>query len=160
MANEPHVYIAPDASGLNFHQAVGDKEVFIQFVDGNYRTDDNELAEAIDADIKAGHLSRWVRKVDKAAGEALVRAHIAMRAATGAQTGQSTSQSTANLNALQARDAELHKHGGDSTETVDALKNDSDLMLTEDASAQVDAPSQAAPAVKPKGINFAPKVNA
>ena len=156
MANETHVYIAPDASGLNFHQTVPnrDKDVFVQFIDGNYRTDDDELAAAVDADIEAGHLSRWVRKVDRAAAEQLVRDHIAAREGTGAQTGTQTSQATANLNVLQARDQELHKLPDAVVDTVvDKLADESDLLLT------VAAPVVAAPEVvaKPVGINFATK---
>ena len=149
MAKELHVYIAPDASGLNFNQAVGDKDVFVQFIDGNYRTDDDDLAEAIDAAIKAGHLSRWVRKVDRSAAEKLARQHMAMRESTGAQTGQQTSQATANLNMLQARDQEMHKMGNES-DVVDKLKDESDLMLTEDSSGKQTEK-------KPAGINFAAK---
>jgi len=144
-----HVYITPDASGFRTYVPVEDLKVLVQFVDGNYRTEDEALAKAIDLAITQGHISRWVRKVDRSAAEKLVHDHIAQRAASGAQAGQATSAATANLNVLQARDQELHKMP-DPAAVVDALKEDSDLLLTE----HVDRPVAIKPATKPTGITF------
>lgn len=163
MANEAHVYIAPEASGLSFRQVVNeDTEVFVQFVDGNYRTDDEDLAKAIDLAIAQGHLSRWVRKVDRSAAERLVHQHIAERKATGAQSGQATTAQTAMLSQLQARDQEMHKLTNED-QVVAAMKDDNDLLMTEQVAAPVVAVDETAKVAtpvaesKPAGLVFGNK---
>lgn len=131
-----HVYVSPNASGFRTFVTVEGVTTLVQFIDGNYRTDDVAIANAIDDGIAKGHLSRWVQKVDRSAAERLVQEHIAMRAASGAKSGQSTSQATAALNALQARDQELHKIPDVET-VIDELRNDSDLMVTEQGSGRI-----------------------
>lgn len=135
------VYITPEASGFRTFVTVGDEKVLVQFVDGNYRTDKQDVADAIDAGIAAGHLSRWVRKVDRSAGERLVQEHIKQRLESGAQSGVTTSQSTAQLNALSARDQELHQEP-DKGVSAAKLADESDLMLTEESS-QAPQPTEA-----------------
>ena len=126
------VYISPDASRFSCRMDVAGKDVHVQFVDSNFSTDDAALAEALDAAIAEGHISRWVRKVDMAAAEKLVQEHIAQRNATGAQAGQATTAGQAGLAALQARDQKLHAiPNGD--EVAEKVADEADMLLTEEA---------------------------
>ncbi len=133
MSETTHVYIAPNAKGFSCHivTEAGDAH-YLQFTDGNYRTDDAAIAAAIDADMAAGHLSRWVRKVDRSSAEKLVAEHIAARALSGAQVGAATSAPMGNLANLQARDEELHAQPMGAAAGVEA---GSGIMLTEAAEA-------------------------
>ena len=90
-----HVYIAERKKGFNFALVVNGKRERVRFVDGQFTTDDDDLAAAIDASRKSNlSISRHCRKADKEAAEKLAREHRQMLARTGAIKGGVTAEAT------------------------------------------------------------------
>ena len=138
-----HIYIAKQVKGLNFEVLVGDKEVVIQFENDQFTTDDDELAKVIDHVMENSGISRFCRKADRGAAEALARRHAEMMKNTGAHKGGVTAGAAkAAMNTeLQQRDIELQKAGGDHIKEVFA--EEESLILTDEG---VTAPSPGLPA--------------
>lgn len=124
-----HVYVAEQNKGFNFTVEVGDKRMHVRFVNSQFTTDDDALAEAID-DLRGVNpgIARRCRKADKAAAEKLAREHRAMLSRTGAVKGGVTAEATRKAMdiALGERDIELRSQNANSEEF--AKEN---LQLTE-----------------------------
>ena len=92
---QKYVYIAERKKGFNFIVELDGKRERVRFVDGQFTTDNDALAEAIDA-LRKSHLniSRHCRKADKEAAEKLAREHRQMLARTGAIKGGVTAEAT------------------------------------------------------------------
>lgn len=146
-----HVYIAPTASSFRVTVTVEGVRTLVQFVSGSYRTEDANLAKALDERIESGASRGMMRKVDRAAAEALVAQHRELREGTGAHAGQMTTAQNANLNALQARDQELHNQPN-ADEIAAQQKESNNLLMTEDSSLP-DAKA-VTPDEKPAGIKL------
>lgn len=126
-----HIFIAKQAKGLNFYLACGDKEVAVKFINGQFSTDDDELAKAIENAIATTAVGRFARKVDREAAEVLARKHAEHMRRTGAHKGGVTSiamQEALNTE-MQQRDAELRQQGGG--ELIDKFDQEENLVLTQ-----------------------------
>lgn len=129
-----HVYVS-DRSGFNFMVVMEDKKgketrCRVAFEKGQFKTDDDDLAAAIDeaiADVLA--IRRNVKKTDRAAAERLVHEHMAAnRRTTGVKGGITAGAMRAGMDieALTRRDKELAKQDVD----PNAFAEDG-LLLTE-----------------------------
>ena len=149
MAN--HVYVAERASGFNFTVILEDAEGKetrrrVRFEKGQFKTDDDELAAAIDWALEhTPNLARFCRKTDRAAAEALAKQHAAMLARQGAVKGGVTAEAAKHAmdTSLAERDLQLRSQHVDGQAFAE-----SDLMLTEQTGAK--------PA-KPTGIKLGSK---
>ena len=156
-----HVYVAEQNKGFNFTVEVDvpnkdkAKRVHVRFVDGQFTTDDDALAGAIDAlrGINPG-IARRCRKADKEAAEKLARAHRALLSRTGAVKGGVTAEATRKAMdiALGERDIALRSQNANSAEF--AKEN---LQLTEKAGIAPKVEVAPKPAIK-LGNVLAPKV--
>jgi len=126
-------YISPAAKGFRFRIELDEVSHVIQFVNGQYATDDEKLAKAIDAAVsKSAAISRYVRKVDRSAAEALAKQHAAEMARTGAHKGGVTAgaMQDAMKKTIHDRDVALQSQGGDSL--VQEFDEKENLVLTEE----------------------------
>jgi hypothetical protein len=163
-----HVYVAPRASGFNFTVLLGKKKkgketrFRVRFEKGQFKTDDDKLAKAIDALLATSvGIRRNCRKADEAAALKLALAHKAMMQSSGAHKGGVTSEAVKKsmTDALAVRDEELR----DVPVDTQAFADDN-LQFTEEAPepAKTETPAEASvvegiaigleAAVKPKGI--------
>lgn len=120
-----HVYIADQAKGFNFTVVLDAedkdkaKRVQVRFSDGQFKTEDDKLAEAIDAirEINPG-IARRCRKADVAAAEEMARKHRATTSRTGAFKGGVTADAAKRAmdTSLQERDLELRTAKPDTDE--------------------------------------------
>lgn len=149
-----HVYVAERASGFNFTVIMEDakgKETRhrVRFEKGQFKTDDDKLAAAID-ELLASNVSlrRNCRKADREAALALALKHKAMMERTGAHKGGVTSEAVkmAMTESLAERDKELRKKAVD----VDAFA-DENLVLSEAAPVPPAPPSEPAGKQETKG---------
>lgn len=111
-----HVYIADQAKGFNFTVILDaedkdkTKRIQVRFFEGQFKTDDDKLAEAIDAlrEENSG-IARRCRKADEAAAEKMARKHRAAMERTGAIKGGVTADATKRAmdTSLAERDFEL-----------------------------------------------------
>lgn len=131
-----HTYVSSRNSGLNFtavyKDAETDKEIRyrVKFENGQFQTDNDDIAEAIDKLIaKVMNIRSRCKKADKAAAEKLVAEHRKQMENTGAHKGGVTSIAMQNAMSaeMQDRDAELSKAGVDKQ----AVADDESLILTE-----------------------------
>ena len=108
-----HIYIAKQAKGLNFRVTVGDKDVTIQFENGQYSTDNDEVASEIDSAIANSTVGRFCVKADRAAALQMAAQHQAMLKRTGAMKGGVTAAAMKEASEVQKqeRDAELNDAG-------------------------------------------------
>ena len=120
-----HVYIADQAKGFNFTVILDAedkdkaKRVQVRFSDGQFKTDDDKLAEAIDALREINHgIARRCRKADEAAAEKMARKHRAMMERTGAIKGGVTADAAKRAmdTSLAERDFELRPEKPDANE--------------------------------------------
>ena len=147
---QKHVYVADQIKGFNFTAIVEEKRVHVRFVNGQFTTDDDKLADAIDALCKGNPgIGRRCRKTDQAAAEKLAREHRARLAGTGAIKGGVTADAMKRSmdTTLQQRDTEMRKQHVDPADFVDE-----NLQMTEKAAiiqaAKIDAPVVAAAIAK------------
>lgn len=126
-----HIYIAERKQGFNFVVQVGDERTRVRFVDGQFKTDDAQLAKAIDKIRKTNAgIGRRCRKADKAAADKLAREHREMLKRTGAVKGGLTAEAARHAmdTTMAKRDIELRSQNVD----VDKFAEDG-LQLTEEA---------------------------
>lgn len=139
-----HIYIAKQAKGLKFRVTVDDKDVVVRFKDGQFSTEDDELAAQIDAALQKSTIRRFCQKADRTAALKLAAEHQAMLKRTGAHKGGITAgaMKDAMNTELNRRDAELHDAAGDSIKEQFAEKES--LVLTEavDVMAQPEQPTK------------------
>lgn len=152
-----HVYVAERASGFNFTVVMEDKKGKetrrrVRFEKGQFKTDDDKLAAAIDELLaeNAG-IRRNCRKTDRAAAQRLAEQHMAMLKRTGATKGGVTAEAARHAmdTTLAERDLELRSKGGVDTNAF----ADEGLQLTEEVKTPaVDVPLVAAASedAKPK----------
>ncbi len=146
-----HVYVAERASGFNFtvifpRKKKRDKEVRVRvrFEKGQFKTDDDKLAKAIDLLLATKpSISRNCRKADQAAALKLALRHKALMDRTGAHKGSVTADATkrAMTTALEERDKELREYNVDEkafadeslqlTETIEPTKTEVEEVETE-----------------------------
>ena len=126
-----HIYIAKQAKGLKFRVTVGDKDVTIKFENGQYSTDDDELAQAIDDVMKISTIGRFCQKADKAAALQMAAQHQAMLKRTGAFKGGVTASAIKDAGDAekQRRDKELLASGSN---LKDQFAEDENLVLTDE----------------------------
>lgn len=133
-----HVYVAKHASGLNFTVVLkeedSDKEVrqHVRFTNGQFQTDDDKLATAIDKLLETNQAIRIrCQKADKAAAEQMALQHKARLATTGAHKGGVTADAIKqSMNThMQDREAQLQAEGADRQQFAD----EESLVLSEDA---------------------------
>lgn len=131
-----HTYVAASSPSLSLRLKVHKDELkeTIQFVSGNYITEDDVIAAAFDKSIsKSLALQRTVRKLDKAAAEETARRHLeSMRnpMEAGAKGGMnSVNANLANRMQMNERDAVLDKV--DSKLKAEQFP-EKDIMLTVD----------------------------
>lgn len=131
-----HTYVGSRGSGLNFTvvytDAETDKEVrhHVRLKDGQFQTDNDELAAAIDDAIKTRIAIRSrCRKADRAAAEKMALEHAQQLKATGAQKGgvSTIAMKQAMSTEQQRRDAEITASGIDKVK----MAQDESLILTE-----------------------------
>lgn len=125
-----HIYVARQAKGLKFRVTVDDKDVIIKFENGQYSTDDDELAAVIDEAVKKPAVGRFCQKADRAAALQMAAQHQAMLKRTGAMKGGVTAgaMKVASEAEKQMRDAELNQI--DPT-LKDQFDQDENLVLTD-----------------------------
>ena len=125
-----HTYIAKNAKGLKFRVTVSDKDVVVKFENGQFSTDDNDLAAEIDAALSGG-IGRHARKADRSAALAMAAQHQAMMKRTGAQKGGVTAGAIKDSmnTAMQERDVQLQSEAGDHIK--DKFADDENLVLTD-----------------------------
>ncbi len=109
---EKHLYSSGNVLSFRFrlHLNDGDKDVAIKFVNGQYKTDDDEIAKVLDKQLQTNSsISRFVKKIDIAAAEKMARDHQARLNRTGAVRGQLTTDMVrqAQNTEVAQRDAEL-----------------------------------------------------
>lgn len=131
MAN--HIYVADHAKGFRTRLTIGKddsaEDVLIQFEDGQYKTDNDEIAEQLDLAITKGKLARFCRKVDRAAAEQLAAEFMARKQRSGGVKGQISALSAqkAMTNEIAQRDAVLSQPEVD----VQEIAESNDMELTE-----------------------------
>jgi hypothetical protein len=139
-----HTYVSSRNSGLSFTAIYKDAETEqdvryrVKFENGQFQTDNDLIAEAIDKLIASVmNIRSRCKKADKAAAEKLVAEHQKQMATTGAHKGGITASAmhTAMHTELQTRDEELSKTGVDKV----ALANEESLVLTEEGATQPSA---------------------
>lgn len=95
-----HNYIAEQAKGFRTRVTVGkgdeQSDALVQFVDGQYNTKDDDIAAALDAAIAKGKISRFCRKVDRAAAEKLAADFLSRQKRMGGVKGQLSAQAAQN----------------------------------------------------------------
>lgn len=133
-----HVYVAERASGFNFTVILPsgkkkgkDTRYRVRFEKGQFKTDDDKLAAAIDELLaESVGIRRNCRKTDKQAALALALKHKKMMQRTGAVKGGVTAGAAKSAmdTALYERDLELHPQHPD----ADAFAEEG-LQLTETA---------------------------
>jgi hypothetical protein len=127
---EMETYVSPKARSLKLKIGGGRKP--IQFVEGEFRTDDPEVIAFLDESIKLPHVSQLVRKVDVAEAERISKSYQRQAAAV---KGPFTAEHAAApaRQALEARDAELLASGADAASLAKMREelNEQGLMLTE-----------------------------
>lgn len=150
---EKHIYVAERKQGFNFVVEVDGKRERVRFVDGQFKTDNDKLAEAIDAlrEINPG-IARRCRKADKAAAEKLAREHREMLKRTGAVKGGLTAEAARHSMdiSLAERDLKLRNQNVD---VEDFAKEN--LQMTEvvdNPSEKVDTPDVKKVAPKTKTV--------
>jgi len=102
----------------------------VQFSNGQYKTDDDELAAAIDLAIAQNKISRFCRKVDRAAAEKMARDYLDKQKRMGGVKGQLSALSAqkAMRTEIQHRDDVLAEQNID----VAKLSEESGIQLTEE----------------------------
>ena len=133
-----HIYVAKNAKGLKFRVTVNDKDVVVKFENGQYSTDDDDLAEQIDYALAHG-IGRHARNADRSAALAMAAQHQAMLKRTGAQKGGVTAGSIKDSmnTAMQERDVQLQNEAGSTIK--DEFAENENLVLTD---AGVTSPSE------------------
>ncbi len=132
---EKHIYVAERKRGFNFIVIIKSERIRVRFVDGQFKTDDNILAAAIDAIRKKNPgIARRCRKADVAAAEKMAREHREMLKRTGAFKGGITADAARHAmdTSLAERDLKLRNENVDVEEFAKA-----DLQLTEAANIPV-----------------------
>lgn len=148
-----HVYIAKK-EGFNFavemENAKGkETRVRVRFEKGQFKTNDDDLAAAIDAALAdAPGLRRFCHKTDKAAAEALARKHAEMARKTGAHKGGVTAEAAKHAmdTTLAQRDMEMRDKNVDT-----AAFADENLLLSEQAHVPTDPVPEEVAKPKPLG---------
>jgi hypothetical protein len=130
-----HIYISQQALGFKFRITITEddekKDVLIQFKNGEFKTDNAQIAERIDKLLDERHgISVYVRKVDKAAAEKLAKEHMDRLSRTGAISGGVTAGAVKKAIAtdVDARDQELQKKADANIRELAADKEN--LVLT------------------------------
>ena len=148
-----HVYVAERASGFNFTVPMEDakgKETRhrVRFEKGQFKTDDDELAAAID-ELMATQIGirKHCRKAYRAAAEKLSRAQRKMMETSGAHKGGVTSDAAkqAMTDSLAQRDKQLRDAGVDKA----AFAEDESLVLSEEAQETLMKPKAEEAVAKP-----------
>lgn len=148
-----HNYIAERAKGFRTRVTVGKGDdavdTLVQFVAGQYKTEDDDIAAAIDKAIAENKISRFCRKVDRAAAERVAADYIQKQKRMGAVQGQLSALSAKNAmnSELLKRDESLEAQNVD----VEKLSEESGVQLTE----KVDNPrvKEVNPAADPKVVS-------
>ncbi len=138
-----HVYIAPQKPGFNFVVEVPDEDDkkirrSVRFVKGDFRTEDDVFAEAIDKALaKYPNIGRFCHKADREAAEALARKHREMMSRTGATKGGVTAEAAKMSmdTTLMQRDAELRNQLQNPDAVKEQLAREENLQLTDSAPA-------------------------
>lgn len=130
-----HTYVAINSPSLTLYFDIDEHRLHekVQFTSANFITEDDEVAEILDAAIKRKpNLARQIRKIDKANAEKIALAHMAkMKSANPAGIKGGMDSSNANLTGaaqLAERDAILNTV--DPADKAEQLPNES-LVLTE-----------------------------
>jgi len=156
-----HTYVSSRNSGLSFTAIYKDAETEqdvryrVKFENGQFQTDNDLIADAIDKLIATVmNIRSRCKKADKSAAEKLVAEHKKQMEMTGAHKGGVTSIAMQNAmnTEMQTRDAELAGAGVDKV----AVANDESLILTEKGATQpsadlgkADAPVEGTVVAKP-----------
>lgn len=148
-----HIYVAEQKPGFNFVVEMKNEDgekvrKTVRFEKGQFRTEDDAFAEAIDSAMdKYPNISRFCRKTDREAAEALARKHRELMARTGATKGGVTAEAARNAmdTSLAKRDAELRNQLKNPDAAKEQLAKGENLQLTDAATPAPD------PTAKPAG---------
>lgn len=135
-----HIYISKSAASFRFRIEVDNKDVVVKFHEGQFSTEDDNLAKAIDTALNSqgSILMQSIAKVDRAAAEKLVAKHRAANSHSGAVQGGITAlmaQQSMQIDTSQ-RDMELNALAN-TNGVLSQLAQENDLLITQPVAAPV-----------------------